>query len=203
MNARQTISMILILLGGILAFLPLSGKFTLHTKPDRLLAESLDGSCSFTADQVARFIVNGDSTIQIIDLRTPSEYKQCNIPGSVNLPYNEFLVRDPEPYLNLPNVRNIFYSNGDINAGYALVLAGGLGYKNCFIMKGGLNEWFNTIMNSEYKGATISARDNALFEIRLKARRLFTEINSMPDSLKLAYIASKRFDPKKLDGGCE
>jgi hypothetical protein len=70
-------------------------------------------------------------------------------------------------------------------------------------MKGGLNAWYARIMNSEFEGTKISARENALFETRLKARTLFTEVNSMPDSLKAAFIASKRFDPKKLDGGCE
>ena len=100
-------------------------------------------------------------------------------------------------------MRNIFYSNGDMDANYALILARGLGYKNCFVMKGGLNAWYETIMNSEFTGERISASENALFETRMKARSLFNEVNSMPDSLKLAYIASKRFDPKKLDGGCE
>jgi hypothetical protein len=33
-------------------------------------------------------------------------------------------------------------------------------------MKGGLNEWFNTVMNSSFTGDKISARENALFETR-------------------------------------
>jgi hypothetical protein len=32
---------------------------------------------------------------------------------------------------------------------------------------------------------------------------MFTEINSLPDSLKLKFIQSKHFAAKKLDGGCE
>ncbi len=55
----------------------------------------------------------------------------------------------------------------------------------------------HTIMNSEFTGDKISARENALFETRFRARNLFNEVNSMPDSMKLAFIASKRFDPKK------
>ena len=35
-------------------------------------------------------------------------------------------------------------------------------------MKGGLNEWFNTVMNSNFTGDRISARENALFETRTK-----------------------------------
>jgi rhodanese-related sulfurtransferase len=203
MNPRQIITAILLMLGGLLAFLPLSGKYSLYVKPHRLLTETLDEGNSFTADQVARFVVTEDSTVQLIDLRTPEEFRQFNIPGSVNLPYADFLVKDPDPYLNVPGIRHIFYSNGDVNSAYALIISGGLGYKNCYVMKGGLNAWYETVMNSEFSGSKISARENALFETRLKARTLFNEVNSMPDSLKLAYMATKRFDPKKLDGGCE
>jgi rhodanese-related sulfurtransferase len=203
MNARHVITIILLLLGGLLAVMPYPGKFSLNARPDQLLAESLDENSSFTADQVARFVVTEDSTIQLIDLRRPAEYRQFNIPGSISLPYEAFLESDPDPFLNKSGIRNVFYSNGDRNAAYALILARGLGYKNCFVLKGGLNAWYDSIMNSKFAGVSISARENALFETRMKAKRLFLEVNSMPDSMKHKYIASKRFDPKKLDGGCE
>jgi rhodanese-related sulfurtransferase len=203
MTIRQIITSILLLLGALLAFLPLSGRYSLHAKPSQVLTAVLDNSNSFTADQVARFVVTEDSTLQLIDLRTPEEFRVCNIPGSVNIPYAEFLKKDPGPYLDSPGMRHIFYSNDDVNASYAQTLAIGLGFKNCFIMKGGLNAWYASIMNSEFTGDKISARENALFETRFRARNLFNDVNSMPDSLKMAYMASKHFDPKKLDGGCE
>jgi hypothetical protein len=58
-------------------------------------------------------------------------------------------------------------------------------------------------MNSSFSGDRISARENAIFEIRTKAKKLFAEINSLPDSLKLQFIESKKLEAKKLDGGCE
>jgi rhodanese-related sulfurtransferase len=203
MKTRQIITSILLLLGALLALLPLSGKYSLHAKPGNVLVSVLDEKNTFTADQVARFVVTEDSTLQLIDLRSAKEFAECNIPGSVNIPYADFLKKDPGPYLEDPGMRHIFYSNDDLHASYAQTLAVGLGYKNCFIMKGGLNAWYETIMNSEFTGDKISARENALFETRLRARNLFNEVNSMPDSLKMAYMATKRFDPKKLDGGCE
>jgi hypothetical protein len=70
-------------------------------------------------------------------------------------------------------------------------------------MKGGLNEWFNVVMNSKFTGDKISARENALYETRTRAKKMFTEMNSLPDSLKLKFIMSKHLAAKKLDGGCE
>jgi hypothetical protein len=128
---------------------------------------------------------------------------KSGLPGSVNIPYRELLDKDPSTYLGPGNFINIFYSDGDMIPGYAVVLAAGLGFKNCYTMTGGMNEWFKTVMNSSFTGEKITARENAIFEARSKAGRLFTELNSLPDSLRIKYLNSKKFNAKKLDGGCE
>jgi 3-mercaptopyruvate sulfurtransferase SseA len=126
-----------------------------------------------------------------------------NIPGSINIPYSKLLDNDPVTLLNNGKTRNIFYSNGDLESNYAIAIARGLNQKNTYVMKGGLNEWFNVVMNSKFTGEKISARENALYETRTRAKKMFTEMNSMPDSLKLKFIMSKHLAAKKLDGGCE
>jgi len=203
MNIREKLSALLVVIGLILALLPLSGNRSLIVKPQKLLSEALDQNTFFTVDQVARFVVSEDSTILLIDLRSPEEFKSFNIPGSVNVPYNQLLDKDPSTFLGAENMKNIFYSNGDFDSNFAAVIAAGLGYKNNYVMKGGLNEWFTTVMNSEFKGEKITARENTLFETRTRAKKLFTDMNSLPDSLKIKFLKAKHFDPKKLDGGCE
>ena len=201
MTTREKYTAGLLLLGIILAMLPVSS-LSFTGSPKKLMTSLLDEKTYFSVDEVARFMVSEDSTVRIIDLRSPEEFRQMNIPGSINIPYNEILDNDPGRLLS-GDVRNIFYSNGDINSNYALAIAKGLNYKNSYVMKGGLNEWFNTIMNSSFSGDRITARENALFENRLKARKMFTEINSLPDSLKIKYMEAKRTAVMKLDGGCE
>lgn len=203
MNIRVKFSVGLIGLGLVIAFIPLPGSHTLTEKPKNLLVQSLDKESYFTVDQVARFVVSEDSTVRLIDLRTKAEFQKCNIPGSINIPYNELLTTNPGNFLNIGNTKNIFYSNGDLNSGYAFVLTRGMNYQNTFVMKGGLNDWFNTVMNSTFTGGTISARENAIFEIRTGARKLFLEINNLPDSLKIKYMETRHSAAKKLDGGCE
>jgi hypothetical protein len=58
-------------------------------------------------------------------------------------------------------------------------------------------------MNSNFTGEKISARENALFETRFRARKIFTDINSLPDSLKTKYFEARQIAATKLDGGCE
>ena len=203
MNPREKISIVLLSMGVILALLPLSGSRSLTVKPQKLLTEVLDEDTWITVDQVAKFIVSEDSSVVLIDLRKPAEFRKLNIPGSVNIPYDKLLETDPAGYLRNGSVKNIFYSNGDLESNYALAITRGLNLKNTYVMKGGLNEWFATVMNNTFTGERISARENALFETRTRAKKMFTEINSLPESEKLKFFESKHLEAKKLDGGCE
>jgi rhodanese-related sulfurtransferase len=203
MNTREKLSLLLLISGLILAILPLTSNPSFTAKPDKVLANALNNVSYLNVDQVARLLVSEDSTILLIDLRPPEEFKSFNIPGSINVPYNELIKKDPSAYLGSAEMKNIFYSNGDFDSNFATVFAYGLGYNNVYSMRGGLNEWFNTVMNSSFNGDRISARENALFETRIKARKLFIETNSQPDSLKGRFLKARHFDRKKLDGGCE
>ena len=71
MNTRVKFSIVLICMGFILAVLPLTSGRSFIVKPQKLLSEVLDQKSYLTPDQVARFIVSEDKTIQLIDLRTP------------------------------------------------------------------------------------------------------------------------------------
>ena len=203
MNFREKFSAGLLCMGLILAILPLSGNRSLVVRPKALLPEVLDEKTYFTVDQVARFIVSEDTTVQIIDLRSPDEFRNMNIPGSINAPYPDILKSDPGSLFSNEKIRSILYSNGDFDSNSALVIAMGLNYKNVFVMRGGMNEWFDTVMNSSFNGEKISARENAIFETRTRARNMFTALNSLPDSLKMKFLEGKRITAKKLDGGCE
>lgn len=203
MNTRVKFSVGLLCIGLILALLPLSGGRSFKVKPQQLLSEVLDNNNYFTVDQVAGFIVSEDSTVQIIDLRAPEEFRMVNIPGSINIPYSNFLNTDPVIFLNNEKIRNIFYSNGDIESNYAITISRGLNIKNTYAMKGGLNEWFRTVMNSSFSGEKITVRENALFENRTRAKKMFNEMNSLPDSLRAKFIQTNHLTTKKLDGGCE
>ncbi|MDX2415649.1 MAG: rhodanese-like domain-containing protein [Bacteroidales bacterium] len=203
MNTLKQLSISLILLAFVLLILPGSGKYSFTEKPADLTLSLFSEEIYISVDQVARYVVSEDSSIQLIDLRDIEEYQELNIPGAMNIPLWEFFERRPETFLFNKSIKYIFYSNSNTKSAYALSLALGLGYKNCYIMEGGLNRWFETIMYSSFTGKSISPRENALFENRSKAKRFFTEINSLPDSLKLLYAESRRQAEQSLDGGCE
>ncbi|MBN2806124.1 MAG: rhodanese-like domain-containing protein [Prolixibacteraceae bacterium] len=202
MNARQKISIILVATSLMLLFLPGIGEYSFQEKPGKMVQWINDDDSFVTVDEVAVLLNKDEPVFQLIDLRSEEAFKLFNIPGSINIPFQQFFEKQPETWLYNHEIQYIFYGNGDVNSNYALVLARGLGYENCFVMKGGLNEWFNTVMNSKFSGERITPRENALFENRLKARQYFTAINSLPDSLKIKFAESKRQAARSLDGGC-
>ena len=203
MNAREKISAILIGLGLILALLPLTGNRSFTASPRNVLSDALDKESYFSVDQVARFVAAEDTSVQLIDIRSEEEFVRLNIPGSVNIPYNQFIEIAPGTLQATGKHKYILYSNGDLEANNAFIIAKGLKIKNVYVMKGGLNEWFETVMNSRFTGDRITARENALYENRKKATQIFTDMNSLPDSLKKQYFEARYMAAKKLDGGCE
>ena len=203
LNPRIVLSFSFVFLGLVVASLPQKDNHAGQLTPALLLQKIEEGSQFISVDDAARYITREDSTIRFIDLRSPEEYRAFNIPGSVNIPYDDLMNRDWEGYLHQDKVRNIFYSNGDLKSGLAWALTARMGYRNNYVMKGGMNEWYRTVMNSHFSGGRITAAQNALFEARRKASTLFTRMNSLPDSMKVKYLEAKRLEEAKLTGGCE
>jgi rhodanese-related sulfurtransferase len=203
METGRKISLLLIMLSLILALLPLTSHRSFTAKPHNLFAGVLSEEASISVDRIAEYIVKEDSTIQLIDLRTPEAFGKQTIPGAVNVQYKDLISKDPDIWLGNKDIKSIFYSDNVAEQSYALVFARGLGYDNVFTMDGGIGEWMETVVESEFSGERITARENALFETRRRAGEMFTTLNSLPDSLKVKFLESKKFSAKKLDGGCE
>jgi rhodanese-related sulfurtransferase len=203
MNARIIFSVFLVGIGVIVALLPVHTPASFLLRSKELLSRSLEEERYISVDQAAKYINNEDSTVQFIDLRSEEQFRECNIPGSVNIPYQHLLDPRWDATFHQKSIKTILYGNGDLTAAHAWTIATGRGYKNMYILKGGLNEWFGTVMLSSFSGAKITPAENARFETRVNARKAFTQINSLPDSLKSSFFSTKRIKQSKLDGGCE
>ena len=144
---RIYVSIIIIGLAFIGAILPVRTTSRGELKPEEVLTVALSGDQYFTVDEVARMMVREDTGFLLIDVRSTAEYKECHIPGAINLPLNDLFNPDWLGYLDQPDVKKIFYSNGNHFAQEAWLLAVQSGYVNSFIMKDGMNEWFKRMQN--------------------------------------------------------
>ncbi len=203
MNFRYKFSIILIVLGIISAIMSFRNTYKSGISPQEILNLLESKKYIYTSDQLAHFINEEDSAIQIIDIRSMNDFHKACLPGAVNIPFNELFNPENEHFFTQGTLNKIIVENDDQLSTQAWILAMQAGYLNTFILKGGMNEWDSIVMLSEFRGNKITPRENALFETRYKARRLFNEWNSMSDSLKAGFYKAKKKKERELVGGCE
>lgn len=79
--------------------------------------------------------------LSLIDLRSTSDFEKFNIPSSINLTLSElFEYETPESSFT------VLYSDNDIQSEQAYFMLKGLGKTQNFILKGGVNDWYDYIL---------------------------------------------------------
>jgi rhodanese-related sulfurtransferase len=114
-----------------------------------LLAKIADQNRFISADDLAKRIINDDPSIFLIDVRSLYEYEKYSLPEAVNIPVELLLNEKNMEIPQKDGIDLILFSNGDIYSDQAWLLLNQKGYSNTYVLKGGLNEWFRTIMLPE------------------------------------------------------
>ncbi len=204
MNLRYTLlSIILLSLAFGFTVLPEKNLSKDLTAEDMLLAV-LDDSRYISTDKIASFLINEDPSIQLIDVRDTAQFNAFSLPGSVNIPMDSLLTDFADLYLSQGFKTKVFYSNGSIYASQAWLLSKRKGYKNVFIMRGGLNQWVETILQPIEPKPSDPASAFTTYQFRLGASQYFgggsAEESSSVSSEKKAPIIKKK--KKGVAGGC-
>ena len=169
MKPRSFLAMFLIPMGLIIAAVPQN-----KTKPYKLTAEELLSEANtrtqyVTPDAVADMIVKKDPTLRLIDVRSQDEFEKYSLPGAINIPVTDLLSDQYTDILNQDLKMNIFYSNGSLTANEAWMVTRQLGYTNNFVLEGGLNYWFDAILNPQKPPATSPDEEFAKYDFRKSA----------------------------------
>lgn len=149
MKPRILLAIIIIPLGLIIAAIPQN-----KTKPYKLTAKELLEEVNtrtqyISPETVVDLIIKKDPSYQLIDVRTQDEFEKYSLPNAINIPLIDLLSDEHSAILDQDIKMNIFYSNGTITANEAWMITRQLGYKNNYVMEGGLNYWFETIVNPQ------------------------------------------------------
>lgn len=205
MKARLILAAFIIPLGLIIAAVPENTTKPYKLAPEKLLQEIRSGSQYLHPDQVADMVIQKDPSLQLIDVRKADDFEKFSLPGAINIPLDDFLNPDWEAYINQDARVNVFYSNSSNEANEAWMIARQLGYKNNYVLQGGLNYWAETIMNPEVPAATSPNEEIARYNFRkgagsaLGAAPVEAEINVPAAPLPDVKPAAKK---KRVKGGC-
>lgn len=175
-----------------------------QTKPEVLMMDVISNSRFVTTDQVAQMIIEHDPTLELIDVRTVEDYESFSLPGAVNIPLDSILTSGYQDYLGIEDMRAVFYSDDDLKADQAWVIACRLEYENIYVMKGGLNSWINTIIQPTVPGESDSKEAFELYNIRRGASMYFTgaQIEAPDTEGKSAINVSRKKKATVAEGGC-
>ena len=173
--------------------------------PEKFLIEINDQARFLSTDLIAKRMIERDPGLFLVDVRTPDQFEEYALPGSVNIPLEELLNAAWVDYLDQDAMDIVFYSNGDIYADQAWAFSVQKGYKNLYIMKGGVNEWFRTIMQPTYPLETASTVEFAKYSFRKGASLYFGGTPSEASSdapVKKKEVIVRKKKKKEAEGGC-
>jgi len=207
MKPLKLLALFVIPMGLIIAAVPQN-----KTKPYKLTADQLLGEANsrtqyIAPETVADMIVKKDPLFQLIDVRSQDDFEKFSLPGAINIPVSDLLSDKYADALNQDIKMNIFYSNGTINANEAWMITRQLGYKNNFVLEGGLNYWFDAILNPQKPASTNPDEEFAKYDFRISAGKALGGGNAIQatqtptsESAKPAIQSAPK--KKKAAGGC-
>ena len=207
MKSRTWLAIFIIPMGLIIAAVPQN-----TTKPYKLTAEELLSEANtrtqyITPDVVADMIIKKDPSLRLIDVRSQDEFEKYSLPGAINIPAADLLSDQYSDILNQDVRMNIFYSNGTVAANEVWMITRQLGYTNNFVLEGGLNFWFDNILNPQKPASTSSDEEFAKYDFRKSAGMALggggaVQVTDNQTSVSAKPVVKAAGKKKKAAGGC-
>lgn len=207
MKPHTLLAIFLVPLGLIIAAVPQNKTKQFKLTAEELLAEVNTRTQYLSAESVADMIVKKDPSFQLIDVRSQDEFEKFNLPGSINIPLTDLLSEQYEAILNQDQKMNILYANGTLVANEAWMITRQLGYSNNYVIEGGLNYWFATILNPQKPASINSDEEFARYDFCKSAGQALNgggaiEANSDKPAEGSKPVIKPAAKKKKAAGGC-
>ena len=202
MHSRTILSIFILALGTTAAMLPQRKNDSIMLNEQELLQEMLRGSNYLSADQLADLLINQDPSIRLIDVRAADAFADP-IRGAINIPLDSVFNEDYAFVFDQGVMKNVIYAEDDASAVQVWMIMTQLGYKNNYLLKGGLRGWKEQILDPQRPASTASQSAWNLYEQRLAAKQFFTgakPINTEDMFQPILPIGGKK--KKKVQGGC-
>ena len=140
----------ILFIGGFGAmFLPNTEPFEHVINEAELLAAVNKEGRYITTDEIAQVIIESDPSFLLIDVRSAEAFEKYTLDGAINIPSDKIFEEENEMYFNQDVYTTVLFSNGSSLADQTWLRLRSYDYKGNKVMKGGLNNWYNTIINPQ------------------------------------------------------
>lgn len=208
MRPLKLLAFVMIPLGVIIAAVPENTTRPYKLSADELLTEVMENRQFINPDDVASMLIAKDPSLLLIDVRSKDQFEKFSLPNAVNIPLESILSEEFEEILNQDIKLNVFYSNSSNDANEAWMITRQLGYKNNYVLQGGLNYWAETIMNPEKPQEGSPNEELAKYNFRQGASQALgggseaTGVNTVSRSKSPVPVIQKAKKKKGASGGC-
>jgi sulfur-carrier protein adenylyltransferase/sulfurtransferase len=194
---------LLVGLGLVLVLLPAKKSYK-EVQPEELLRQISSQSRFISPDIVADRLIKKDPSLQLVDVRNAEQFLEFTLPGAVNIPLQDIFLPEKQELFTLKGMNYVFFSNGDILSDQAWILCTRKGLKNIFVMKGGLNEWFNSFFLLQPPPETSSSEEIELYQFRNGVKQFFTggETEVLPKQETETISITPKAKKSAAEGGC-
>ncbi len=209
MKRREILIMAALLVGAFITmFLPNTAPLQHIMGKKELLHEVNKQGRYVSTDEVAKAIMENDPGYILVDVRSPKEYKKFTIEGAINIPFEKIMDEENAGYFDQDIYTTVLFSNGSSLADQAWLTLRSYDYKGNKVMKGGLNEWYKTIIKPRKPADDeLTAKLEKQYLFRKGASIYFTGAqvignsgsSSKPKAPSKPIVKRKK---KEVSGGC-
>lgn len=173
----------------------------------KLLLQSISGKSRYlSVDQVTHRIIENDPSLMLIDLRPAEHFKAFALPNAINVQPDSLLTPTSIELFGQPGKDKVFYANSELIAEKAWFLCTRYSMKRVYVLKGGLNEWYNSIIKVPVASTTASGTELDLISFRNAARQYFTgsgvQAKAPVTPSQEAIKMTRKAPAAKSGGGC-
>jgi rhodanese-related sulfurtransferase len=208
MKPRVLLALFIIPLGLIIAAVPQNKTKPYMLTADQLLEEVNTRTQYITPEAVADMIINKDPSLQLIDVRSQEEFEKFSLQDAINIPLSDLLSDKYNDILNQDVKMNVFYSNGTVQSNEAWMITRQLGYTNNYVLEGGVNYWFDAILNPQKPATVNSDEEFAKYDFRKSAGQALgggmtvQSNDNQSSSVATRPVIKAAPKKKKASGGC-
>ncbi|MBX7149996.1 YeeE/YedE family protein [bacterium] len=152
---------------------------------------------TMSVDEFAYRLMDPDNKMQVIDFRSPEAYFKFNLPKSTLFSIDNLFEKEPNRVLSVRHKINVIVADDELTEKKLAIMAKEVGYDRVWILKGGLNDFKESILGFKQLYEPRTKQEADLFRFRNKASK---EIPLLIQQNKSAGPVKKI--QKRVVGGC-
>ncbi len=149
------------------------------------------------SDELAFRIIDKDNKIHILDFRSADDFNKFKLPNSTLITIDNLFEKEPNQILRVKGIERIVVADTETEAIKKAVILTEAGYKNIRVLKGGLNQFKEDILN--FKKSAEPKNKIEADRIRFRTMAAVALPKLIEENKKSGTIEKKQ---KRVIGGC-